>query len=256
MQLISTARLWQRQRRPAPRAGSAPPPTLRLSENHVVGLSLNVALVGSCRPTKLCREKCYALRGLVAFQASRDLQAENLARLEYLEAAPLSEVRAEADGIAAQVRSAGQDVLRINGTGDLVPGTVRLLNVLSRRHPWLRLWVATRKLALARQIILRQNVHVMLSADRTTCPADITTMLELRRRGRGRVFLSWLRDDLSPVPSEVDLLFHEHHGAWKAPLPAEPPTCPKTIVGTESKLACLSCRWCFDRRESGEPPNA
>ena len=192
--VIPTAALWRqlRERTAAATAGGERA-RLQLSMNHVVGVSLNVAIVGSCTPTRQCRESCYALRGMIAWTNAVRVQARNLLRLQQLEHASIDVVRDEAAWVAGEVRRRGFDVLRVNGSGDLVPGTVRLVNELSRRHRWLQLWIATRKPALAARIVRRQNVAVMLSADRTTprdtraaYPRRAASATGVRRRSRAR----------------------------------------------------------------------
>lgn len=258
-QLIPAAALWRRLYRDTKRAAQqipAVPPRLRLSENAVVGVSLNVPMVGNCQgKTAICARTCYAGKGTLAFTGAISVQVANQRRLDHLATAPIQELRVEADLLAHGVQAQGLDVLRINGSGDLSPGSVRLINVLSRRHPELRLWIASRRTDLARKIHLRPNVYLMLSADQSTPPAKLAQMLRLRRKDPRRVRLAWLRVGDEPVPPEVAVVFREHRGSFRSSLPLDARDCPKTVPLAEGGIAhenaCLRCRACFSDAPRG-----
>ena len=248
MQQSTVKTIWTRQRRHLPVVA---PPALQVSRNAKTGVSLNVLMHGSCRPTRHCYQTCYGLLGPISMANALHVYGANLARLNALADASSAEITREADRLADACRAAGQDFLRVHGVGDLVAGTIRLINRLSRRHPGLRLWVSTRKADLARQIVCRPNVHLMLSTDCSTQPADWTAFRQIVSTRRGQAFLAYVQSRADEVvPADVRIVFAQHVGSARARWAPEPRTCPATVHtqygGAEHDGACSRCRRCFD----------
>jgi hypothetical protein len=230
------------------------PPALFLSGNSKTGFSINVAIAHTCRPTRDCSRYCYGLQGRVRMLASLTRQAENYVRFEYLETAHEEVVRHEAEVIAHEVR-ARQDFLRFFGVGDLQEGSVRFINVLAAAAPDLALWVSSRNLQLVHSLDARPNVHVMISLDASTPSA---LMAQARRfvDGRDTALLAWVQQHPDEsIPSEVGVVFAEHHAAKRARWTSEradPRTCPATVAdGPGHEEACARCRYCFDKSVRG-----
>jgi hypothetical protein len=80
------------------------PEKIMLSSNSKTGCSINVSIIDTCQPTKLCMSYCYGTRGPIAFQKSLELQQANTIRFAYLANAPQSEVIKEAQGIIDALR--------------------------------------------------------------------------------------------------------------------------------------------------------
>lgn len=273
----TTKTRWRRliEATPAPLDGEH----LYLSSNGKTGLSLNVSIAQTCRPTKACMRYCYGLEGRITMPAALARQADNAAVFDRLADASDAEVEAEARLLAEEVLC-HQDFLRLFGVGDLQPGSVRLIAALSRVAPELSLWVSTRRLDLVKKLMLdlstgqaqvihrhvygiNRNVHVMLSLDATTSTKNVQDARALVRQGRGMVFLAWAQQDArEKIPKDVRVVFAEHHtGRGRAPWTltnADPRTCPATVDGgTPHEGACASCRFCFSlkRRNAPHPPS-
>lgn len=230
----------------------AVPDRLFISDNEKTGCSLNVAMVGSCRPTSACYEDCYGLGGPVAFPYAVRRYGENLRRLAYLATAPQEEVDAEADCVAGFVAYHRQDFLRINGVGDLVSGTVRLVHALATRHPELQLWVSSRKPEMIAALPGRPNVHIMMSVDETTAKQDVGAFENLELVSNGQAFIAYTRrrEDDHP-PAFVSIVFEKHTGPKRAPWVPDARACAATIApehqgSVAHQAACGSCRRCFD----------
>lgn len=252
---------------------------LYLSSNGKTGLSLNVSIAKTCRPTKACRTYCYGLEGRITMPAALARQADNAAVFDRLVDASEEEVEAEARLLAEEVLC-HQNFLRVFGVGDLQPGSVRFIAALARVAPTLSLWVSTRRPDLAAKLLLdlstgkeqvihkdvyevNRNVHVMLSLDATTTAKNAQASRALVRRGKGMVYLAWMQQSPSEkIPKDVTVVFAEHHtGKGWAPwtvYAADPRTCPATLQnGTPHEDACASCRFCFSlatRRSAPRPP--
>lgn len=226
------------------------PPALQLSGNSKTGISLNVAMAGSCRPTAACKEYCYGLTGPIFWQKSVELQARNLHRLRYLESAPQAELDAEADKIAKTCKNKGYTYLRVNGVGDLVPGSVRLLNTLGKRHPSLALWVATRKPELALQLDPLPNINIMYGVDSTTTDASYDAIKKAVSLRPKMSFVAYVqRDSKEAIPAEAQLIFNEHKQGKRAAWTPDERSCPATVDlkqgGMDHNDACNKCRYCF-----------
>lgn len=148
---------------------AAAPTTLWISANEKTGASINVPIVGTCRPTKSCASYCYGLAGPISFGPALQRQYQNLKRFEALESASEEELREEVNRVYYAIHPRYR-YLRFFGVGDLTPGSVRFINAMAKQHPNLILWVPTRKLELAEQILPAKNVFLMMSIDRTTSP--------------------------------------------------------------------------------------
>ena len=162
-----------------------------ISRNSKTGASVNLPPATTCTNiSPECARYCYSLVGPISMKSSVRTHVENELLLRALEALPQAAVDSEADYVAAELKERGLNFLRINGVGELVPGTVRLITALAKRHPWLSLWVATRKPELAAQLPTTNNCHIMFGVDRSTRPEHLAEMRALVRRGRGQVYLS------------------------------------------------------------------
>jgi hypothetical protein len=162
----------------------------------------------------------------------------------------LAEIEAEADKIAKTCKKKGYKYLRVNGVGDLVPGSVRLLNILGSRHPALALWVATRKPELALQLDNLPNINVMYGVDATTKPEQLEEMKRAVALRPKTAFLSFVqRSGTETIPEEVQLIFNEHKQGKRAGWEPDDRSCPATVDlkkgGKDHNGACAKCRFCF-----------
>lgn len=224
-----------------------------LSINSKTGLSINVAIARTCRPTRACAEYCYGLLGKLTFDAALASQARNAA---FFAGADKAVLRHEARRVARRVLRK-QDFVRMFGVGDLQPGSVFFTTVLASEFPELSVWVSTRKLELARQLPLLPNLHVMLSLDATTTPANVEATRLLVLKNKPQFFAAWARGaPTDKIPRWVSVVFEEHKLSRRAPWSPERRACPATTRGgAEHDDACARCRFCFDatRRTEGPP---
>lgn len=238
---------WRRLRVLTDRYQAEPAlPFLFLSHNDKTGLSINLPIVGTCRPTRACRSYCYGLGGPIAFPFAIRRERQNLDRLVVLESAPLQDVEREADFLAFRVQQAEQDFLRINGVGDLVLGMVRLLPVVADRHGWLHLWVSTRRLDMVELLPVKQNLHIMLSCDRTTPCSQMDRMRQLIVERGPTYYLAYVSmgpDDRAP--DDVTIVFNYHAGGIRTDS-GDPRACGATVPGGDAhKGACAPCGRCW-----------
>lgn len=224
-----------------------------LSTNSKTGVSINVAIAQTCRPTKACAQYCYGLVGRLAYDKALAAQARNAA---FFAGADKAILRHEARRIGRSVLRK-QNFLRMFGVGDLQPGSVFFTMVLASEFPELSIWVSTRKLELACQLPLLMNLHVMLSLDATTTRENVESTRKLVLQNKPQFFAAWVRSSwLDKIPRWVSVVFEEHKRGRRAAWDPERRACPATVRdGAEHENACERCRFCFDveRRASGPP---
>ena len=199
---------------------------IKLSMNFKTLVGFNVAIVGSCWPTKGCLDYCYgtsvrltggmtikeiekAVKKVVAGKGGlknpgnvaldvpiiNDLpnvvkaQIGNLAAIRRL-AGDKKERESVADAIVDVVRAMGQDNIRWHGVGDLVPETVTFLDTLTARHPNFRVWGFTRRPAEAQKLPVRDNLVFWLSCDETSAPRLAQLRKAADRLGTGLAYTS------------------------------------------------------------------
>lgn len=224
-----------------------------LSTNSKTGISINVAIAKTCRPTKACAEYCYGLVGRLTYDAALAAQARNAA---FFAGADKAILRHEARRVGRAVLKK-QDFVRMFGVGDLQTGSVFFTTVLADEFPELSVWVSTRKLELACQLPLLPNLHVMLSLDATTTRDNVEATRTLVLKNRPQFFAAWARGSPSDkIPRWVSVVFEEHKQGRRAAWSPERRTCPATARdGAEHEGACERCRFCFnaERRDTSTP---
>lgn len=224
-----------------------------LSTNSKTGCSINVAIAQTCRPTKGCAEYCYGLLGRLTYDAALASQARNAA---FFASADKAVLRHEARRIARKVLKQ-QNFVRMFGVGDLQSGSVFFTTCIAVEFPELAVWVATRKLELARQLPLLPNLHVMLSMDSTTTKKNVEATRWLIQQNGPQFFAAWARrSPADKVPRWVSVVFEEHKLSKRAQWDPEPRACPATARdGAEHEGACAACRFCFssEKRAAGLP---
>ena len=217
---------------------------VQVSTNSKTEASINLAIVGSCMPTKLCEQYCYGSRGPIAFKNSLLVQARNLARFNYLETASNTEVENEARNIMKQVGSASW--FRWNGVGDLVPGSVRVINAIARLYPKVTQWVVTRKPVMARLLSDSTAIAVLFSWDSTTPEKVKVESLSVKQAFKKTLFqFAWTQTtETDLAPAEVSVVFNNHIGR-KRETWSDTRVCEATQEGKNHDNACNECRRCF-----------
>ena len=226
-------------------APAAIPAAVKVSDNGKTGISINLAIVETCQPTRECMDYCYGTRGPIAFKNSILAQHANVLRFTYLATAPQSEVDAECDAIATAVRKGKQNWIRWNGVGDLIPGSVRVINRMAELHPEITQWVVTRKVNEAATLADKPSIKVLFSLDSSTPDTILQRAKELRKTYKHAAFrFSWTRRDATKVPRHIHIVFNEHTGvhkeAWK-----DKRVCEATLPDHPHEDACNRCRRCF-----------
>lgn len=233
-------------------ATRAPVAMLYVSTNEKTGASINVAIAGSCRPTTGdggCSSYCYGCTGRISLPNSIGRQVDNLRVLQGLGDAPQATVDAVATQLAADIErvTKGQGWFRWHGVGDLLPGTVRVIEALARLRPTLVQWVVTRKPELAALLPDVPCVRILASTDDATDATRGEAIQALRgafKQAQVRVSYARLGE---PLPgASVDVVFNAHRGVKK--LQAEQNdarVCPATLPGASHHAACDACRACF-----------
>ena len=157
------------------------PGMVKVSDNGKTGISINLSIVDTCNPTKDCMTYCYGTRGPIAFKNSILAQAANTRRFTYLETASQSEVDAECENIAESVRKGKQTWIRWNGVGDLIPGSVRVINRMAELHPEITQWVVTRKVNEAATLSDKPSIKILFSLDSSTPDTILQRAKDLRK---------------------------------------------------------------------------
>jgi len=227
--------------------GRDPARYLHVSNNYKTGASVNVAIAGSCNPTRACKKYCYGLDGPIARDNSIGRQLDNLRVLQFLELAEQREVDTVGLVLISDIDRLQRSWIRWHGVGDLLPGTVRLIHFMVNERPDLVHWVVTRKPIEAKKLPDHPSVRVLCSFDETTPPSTAEKMYGLRKQFRkARVRFAWVRRNEEKVPRRIDIVFHEHHG--RRTLELKKPdrrTCSATLPHALHRDACDSCQRCF-----------
>lgn len=221
------------------------PESLKVSDNGKTGISINVSITDTCSPTKECKDYCYGTRGPIAYPASILAQAANTRRFTYLQSAPQTEVDAECEALAAVVKKGKQNWLRWNGVGDLIPGSVRVINRMAELHPEITQWVVTRKVTECATLADKPSIKILFSLDNSTPDTILQRAKELKKTYKRASFrFSWTRRDANPVPKHVSIIFNEHigrsRGSWE-----DVRVCEATLPNHSHEGSCNTCRRCF-----------
>lgn len=221
---------------------------LQVSENAKTGLSVNLPIVGSCQPTKACSTYCYAGSGMLQFKAAMALQMRNLKLAERLEHASQAVVDRVAMILAGDVRKTGKNWLRWNGSGDLVPGTVRIINAMARLCPDIAQWVTSRKPDMIERLDDHPSIKIMPSLDGTEGAARRDKILAMRKKFKKAAYrIAYVRlRDKGLAPKEAFVVFNEHSGPRRYGDDKDKRACPATVPGGPAHDGvCDKCRRCF-----------
>ncbi len=225
-----------------------------LSVNAKTSLSLDFPIGQTCDPTPLCARVCYGSRADAPATWSKSLR-KRLRNLRYVSEASSEQAAVrltrEFEGVRRRWAKRGVtlDYLRVNGTGDLFPALIPVLNAFATSNPGVRLWIVTRRFELAAQIVRLPNIFLQLSLDATTPP-------ELERTAREiiavhpRAYLSFLRSTPTDDTRGAAIVFNQKGISG---LPYDRRTdCPvdagRLSLGNRRGIggtACAKCRKCF-----------
>lgn len=224
-----------------------------LSVNAKTSVSLDFPIGHTCDPTALCARFCYAAGSRAATTWRKSLR-KRLRNLRYFQ---LEDPHQAALKLGREFRNARRrwapraeiDFLRVNGSGDLFPEIVPVLNALAGYYEGIRLWVVTRRFGLAAQIALRPNVYLQLSLDAST-PNDLAERARFLAETHPRAYLSFLRTEPKDDTRGAAIVFNEkrtaglpYHGRTDCPVDAG--RLPLDNIRGVGGTACAKCRKCF-----------
>lgn len=221
------------------------PASVRVSGNLKTGSSINLSITETCNPTKECSKYCYGLRGPIGFSNSIAVQHSNTIRFNYLENASQEIVDTEVHAIAAQVQKLRQDWIRWNGVGDLIPGSVRIINRMAELYPNIIQWVVTRKVLQAKNLSDKKSIKILFSLDDSTPETIKNRAIELKKTFKKAKFrFAFTQRTAVKPPRIASIVFNEHIGRHKSDW-KDSRVCEATVAGKNHEMACDSCRRCF-----------
>lgn len=211
-----------------------------ISANKVTGASLNVPIAGTCQPSRVCIQDCYAGNNSQSWPSSLRKQART-------QRAMAADPIAFAQRVAREYDRKRLTYLRWNGVGDLTPPAVEAINWIIRERPDIALWIVTRIPELAAQLEHGPRAFVHFSLDRHSLERR-DAFLAAPPKNRNYFFsYQCEKDELAPRSSEVgvSVLFYKR---YKPPARADlrdPALCPLNTLD-DCSGACASCRRCFN----------
>ena len=210
-----------------------------LSDNMVTGMSLNLPIYNTCKPTKVCAANCYAQRNHISFNAAVNKQIKVM---NSLKEAP-HEI---ATRIVAEIKKTSATFLRWNGVGDLFAESIECLTAVADHLPAMPIWVVTRIPEQAASVPHRDNVYVHFSLDASSLDR-YEQVLALNPMSRN-LFFSFQEDVDATPPRELEdipisVYFTDR---YKRPAPADynDVSCPLNAAESTTG-ACAKCRRCF-----------
>lgn len=216
-----------------------------LSTNTVTGISLNVPISGTCRPTKVCAQTCYAAKPT---PISLPVALEKQLRVYNSICENPSEVagRIIAEMISHMRR--GAKFLRWNGVGDLFEESIACMVDVADALPNLPIWCVTRKPEMAALVPQRDNIFVHFSLDASSL--DRRDRLMSLSPLSSNIFFSYQESDgeqstpeaLSGVP--ISVYFTDMYRK-PAPMRYAAASCPLNSLSDPSN-ACVNCGRCWN----------
>lgn len=227
-----------------------------LSGNAKTSVSLDFPVGQTCDPTAECARVCYAAgpRSAATWRKSLRKRLRNL-RYFRLEAPEAASSRLGDEFLRARRRwakRASLDYLRVNGTGDLFPEVVPVLNAFAARHSDVRLWIVTRRTELAALVEPLPNVYLQLSLDAST-PRAVMERTRAFAASHPRAYLSFLRTAADDDTLGAAIVFNEKRTKGlpyraSTDCPADAGRLPLDNVRGVGGTACAKCRKCFSER--------
>jgi hypothetical protein len=217
-----------------------------VSENRVAGLSLNLPIYGTCKPTKVCAATCYAAKNGAAYLALPNAVNKQLRLYNSMVANPHEVAGRIVAEMLAHMRK-GAKFLRWNGVGDLFAESVVCLEEVARALPHLPIWVVTRVPEMAVRVPNLPNVFVHFSLDR----ASLARYKAVQEAGplNANFFFSYQEDtdeaelplELGEIPVSVYFTNEYKRGA---PPAFEGVSCPLNLR-EDPVGACERCGRCW-----------
>lgn len=224
-----------------------------LSSNAKTSVSLDFPIGHTCSPTALCAIVCYASRPGTPARWDKSLRLR-LRNYRYFLTASTDRAAARLWREFSARRRAWRDrvdlnFLRVNGTGDLFPELVAVLNLFMADHSDVTLWVVSRRPEFAAQLEHRDNLYLQLSVDATTTPAALALTMDLVS-ANPRAYVSFLRTTVNDDCSRAAIVFNEKRTPGLpydgiADCPVDAGRLELGNVRGVGGTACSKCRKCF-----------
>ena len=214
-----------------------------LSHNKVTGFSVNFPIAKTCRPSKVCANRCYFAKGGSSWPDSLKKQ---LRLFNSTKADPLG----TGDRLVGEIKRKFKKLtfIRWNGGGDLFPESVKMLHHCAKELPTLPFWVVTRIPEHASLVEELPNVFVHFSLDGKSLDR-LKKYQDISKKSQN-YFFSYQCDKNEMPPTEnlkgVSVVFFDgYKPKGEIDWMEEEVVCP---LNTRSDITntCEDCRRCFD----------
>jgi len=226
-----------------------------LSSNKVTGDSVNFPVAGTCQPSKVCAQTCYALKGPIVWPASFTKQNQNLLLCK---ADPIRFGQLVATKCRRKLTRDKSFYLRWNGVGDLFEEAVEALLEVNRELPDLPIWLVTRKSAHVHKLLNKKNIWIHFSLDKSSMRRRPSSD-DVSWTNASNVFFSYQGDKnekLLSLPEDISVLFFDGYKlAGNESFKKHKSICPLNIAEDITGI-CNSCRRCFSGEAVAMRPNA
>ena len=215
-----------------------------LSSNKVTGDSVNFPVAGTCQPSKVCAQTCYALKGPIVLPASFTKQNRNLLMCR---ADPIRFGQLIVKKCKLKLKRDKFFYLRWNGVGDLFEEATEAVLEINRLLPELPIWLVTRKAKHLPALLNKKNIWVHFSLDKASMARRPKAEIE-EWPNASNVFFSYQGDkheELLSLPADISVLFFDGYKiAGNEGFKTHKALCPLNIAEDITGI-CNSCRRCF-----------
>ena len=215
-----------------------------LSSNKVTGDSVNFPVAGTCQPSKVCAQTCYALKGPIVWPASFTKQNRNLLMCR---ADPIRFGQLIVKKCKLKLKRDKSFYLRWNGVGDLFEEATEAVLEINRLLPELPIWLVTRKAKHLPALLNKKNIWVHFSLDKASMARRPKAEIE-EWPNASNVFFSYQGDkheELLSLPADISVLFFDGYKiAGNEGFKTHKALCPLNIAEDITGI-CNSCRRCF-----------
>lgn len=208
-----------------------------VSANYKTRWSINFPICETCEPTKTCYRLCYGRHGRLAMKVSLTRQHKVFHAFMNEDPKDIATV------IANGYRRKNLSWLRWCGVGDLVPRSVKVVNILGTKHKDTRHKIVTRKVENIKLLEHDMpNMYIMFSLDGSEESKKRKAAVD--KLNHPRVYYSFLRESADQDTLGAQIIFDAHN--MKGKLPWDPKRCCPVDSGRMAmENACEKCKKCF-----------
>ena len=213
------------------------------SLNHKTTWSINLPAI-TCLPTPICASCCYAA---LLTKSSRWIKTvRKLLRVYnyFLQAAPEEAADCIYLDYMRLPAKRRPPFIRVCGTGDLFLELVLAINVLVRKHPEIRVWVATRRPDMVGLLDrTAANLFILFSLD--SSPESRERMVQVVALDHPRVRFSYLRTTAKDSIPDCTAVVYNQQDKPTLPTRDRADLCPADAGHIPMARACGRCQRCF-----------